>query len=222
MGVSHKQSQVDTGAGYTAASRCKYTQSRRQIRGNHTPCSAHKDDAALGRNQKVVPNPKGVLDKESVKVALAAGERITRTWARQHAGIAKALRLLTWKRVHRMEGVTAYQKQNIVKLKLHRMRLWAGRDTGFQCAREGCVSSGEGGEGHLIWICPDAQRFWRMMRNAWGKGKEQHRNKDELGDEIVQDIFSFILQHVPRWLTDWGAGREKETGGMLFQVSTEM
>lgn len=120
---------------------------------------------------------KDLIDRERVKTAHTAGDRITSTWARQHPGIAHALRQLTWKRVHRMEGITAYQTQNIVKLKLHKMRLWADRDIGFQCAREGCACSGKGGAEHLIWTCPDAQIFWSMMLTAWAKARSKTKAK---------------------------------------------
>jgi hypothetical protein len=81
-----------------------------------------------------------------------------------NALLASALQLLTWKIIYRMEGVSAYQTQNLYKLKQNRLRMWAGQEEGFRCQASGCTSAGEGGTAHTVWGCSEARRFWEELR----------------------------------------------------------
>jgi hypothetical protein len=77
----------------------------------------------------------------------------------QNAELAQALHGLQWSKIHRMEGVTAYQTQNICKLKVNRLRLWAGEEVGYQCEVTQCGETHLGGTAHLAWECTEAQQY---------------------------------------------------------------
>lgn len=48
------------------------------------------------------------MNKAKDSLAKKAVERINSKWTKHHPRIANALRGLSWKKVHRMEGVTPY------------------------------------------------------------------------------------------------------------------
>ncbi|KAE8910880.1 hypothetical protein PF005_g15599 [Phytophthora fragariae] len=101
---------------------------------------------------------------EEVKMAWSS---IQRKWTESDVEIAAALNELTWKRVHALEGVTAYQTQNIIKLKMGRLRLWAGDQLGFGCPRAECRRQSAAGLAHLIRGCPDAKAHWDSVLRRW-------------------------------------------------------
>lgn len=111
---------------------------------------------------------KALINRQRDQVASIARKGIDEKWTAQHPRVAKAIRGLSWNDINRMEGVTAYQTQNICRLKLHRLRLWAGPDKGFRCTSDGCTNAEGQGVAHLIWACPETQEFWKMMLEAWG------------------------------------------------------
>jgi hypothetical protein len=87
--------------------------------------------------------------------------------------LATVLGDLTWERVYHMEGVSAYLPQNIAKLKLNRLRIWAGQEEGFICQAETCALGNAGGVAHLVWQCPEAHRFWKAYGEGWGYAKDE-------------------------------------------------
>jgi len=73
---------------------------------------------------------KQLINKQrDVDSAIAVG-KLNEEMAIDNARVAAALQRLSWKQVYRMEGVSAYQTQNIYKLKMNRLRLWAGQEAG--------------------------------------------------------------------------------------------
>jgi hypothetical protein len=72
------------------------------------------------------------INQTVAAAVMAARERIQGKLAAGAASIAAALNGVAWKKIYRMQGVTAYQTQNKHKLKVNRLRIWAGPDAGFQ------------------------------------------------------------------------------------------
>ncbi|KAG3077330.1 hypothetical protein PC121_g7433 [Phytophthora cactorum] len=62
----------------------------------------------------------------------------------KHKELNYALKQLPWKNAHRLHGVTAYLKQNIVKMKAWRLRLWRGKEHKYRCAGTSCRHGSEG------------------------------------------------------------------------------
>jgi hypothetical protein len=106
---------------------------------------------------------KQLMNKQRDCDGALQGDKIEAAMAEDNADLAAALKKLTWKRIYRMEGVSAYQTQNIYKLKQNRLRMWAGQAEGFRCQASGCISGGEGGTAHMVWGCSEARRFWEKV-----------------------------------------------------------
>ncbi|OWZ11877.1 reverse transcriptase [Phytophthora megakarya] len=85
------------------------------------------------------------LQKEAEQVKISIADK----WKSSHEVLAAALESLPWKRIHEMEGVTAYQSQNILRLKLNRLRLWTGKDRGLGCSATSCAQRSAGGGQHI-------------------------------------------------------------------------
>ncbi|KAE9250696.1 hypothetical protein PF004_g2833 [Phytophthora fragariae] len=91
---------------------------------------------------------KALISKANEALVRRTKAKIDEGWKASNAAIAEALEQLSWTRAHTMEGVTAYMTQNIVKLKLGRLRIWAGKELGFSVGASAKVlDSGHRNEG---------------------------------------------------------------------------
>ncbi|KAF1777803.1 hypothetical protein GQ600_2855 [Phytophthora cactorum] len=126
----------------------------------------------------------------SIEAAIATAfhqhERSVRDRAeRRNEEIAKALKKLTWQQVQQMHGVTPYIKQNVLRMKLGKIRLWRDKQHGFHCPGERCGSA----EGPNQWgtSSPINDIFSLTLTKPptwlteWGRDKE-----DEYWDYIHQ------------------------------------
>jgi hypothetical protein len=133
--------------------------------------------------------------------------------------LAKALQGLQLSKIHRMEGVTPYQTQNICNLKVNRLRLWAGEDAGYQCQVMQCGETHLGGTGHLVWECTEAQHYWGELRRKWAiseTGWTAGRGS------AMAAIFGFRLKSMPQWLVEWGRQQENLHWEDLQKTADEM
>jgi ribonuclease HI len=145
--------------------------------------------------------------------------KIQSKWREQHEGMAKALEGLEWSRIYRMAGVTSYQTQNIFKLKLNRLRLWAGDETGYKCQALQCGERHLGGPAHLAWACPEAQQFWRELRRQWASADQGGIAGSDGG---VEEVFGFRLKNMPQWLVEWGQQQKMKQWEVLQKTADEM
>ncbi|GMF46368.1 unnamed protein product [Phytophthora fragariaefolia] len=172
---------------------------------------------------KALERYKALISKANEALVRRTKERIDEGWKASNAAIAEALEQLSWTRVHTMEGVTAYMTQNIVKLKLGRLLIWAGKELGFRCARADCQSTEKGGIAHLIWECSEAQNAWGLVRRFWTQDKGRRGDMtDDDTELLVRDIFSFSLAEVPGWLRRWGEDNADVHSDDLKEVAGEM
>jgi hypothetical protein len=54
---------------------------------------------------------------------------------------AATLVKLKWQHIQRMEGVSPYMTQNVMKWELNRLRLWTREEHGFQCLASGYLGT---------------------------------------------------------------------------------
>lgn len=167
---------------------------------------------------------KALIMKEGEAKVKAATSKIRNQWRKEHTGIAAALECLEWKTVHGLQGVSAYQSQNLVKLKAHRLRLWAGAELGFRCAAPGCRQSKTKGVIHLVWHCPDAAKYWECLLAGWGynSSRQAGRNSNNNDGEIVNSIFQLRMKCLPTWLVQWGAKTQIEPWDVIGEVANAM
>ncbi|KAG2789827.1 hypothetical protein PC129_g11378 [Phytophthora cactorum] len=138
----------------------------------------------------------------------------------KHKELNYALKQLPWKNAHRLHGVTAYLKQNIVKMKAWRLRLWRGKEHKYRCAGTSCRHGSEGGQEHLVWECPDSQAVGAEWLDAWGMPLVR---KGENGyQEQLTAIFSLTLTRVPSWLLEWGELHKINRGEVIYDVAAEV
>jgi ribonuclease HI len=155
--------------------------------------------AQTRKQYKKIINKRQEDARREARSKLEAGLRV------DHDRFAKAVHGLEWGKIYRMEGVTAYQTQNIFKLKVNRLRLWADNERGFQCLAEQCGDRAVGGTAHLAWGCPEAQMFWTELRERWGMTDQEEAGNQERG---IAESFGFRLDRMPQWLVEWGRGTE--------------
>jgi hypothetical protein len=96
-------------------------------------------------------------------------ERLANDMKKDDPQLSRAMANLSWKHMYRMEGVAAYQTQNIYRMKVNRLRMWGGTELGYQCLAESCRGYRGGTTAHLVWGCPVARAFWEVLRSRWGK-----------------------------------------------------
>ncbi|KAG2772778.1 hypothetical protein PC129_g19895 [Phytophthora cactorum] len=134
--------------------------------------------------------------------------------------MATALDTVTWKRLQTTEGLSQYQKQNMVRLKAWKLYLWRNADHGVSCAGDLCQDEKGGGQAHLVWECPDAQAFWVNWLRRWGLTEREV--SDGGAASALGSIFSFRCQDLPTWLIEWGRSQEEAVWEVLFDVANEM
>ncbi|KAG3063109.1 hypothetical protein PI125_g24402 [Phytophthora idaei] len=159
---------------------------------------------------------RAMLSTKSIKKALEGQKEVVHKGREQHKALADALELLTWKQFHHVEGLTQYRKQNWLKLKAWKLRLWRRDVKGYRCASASC-GDGDGGQEHLAWSCPEAQAFWTTWMEAWGQvGVDNTQGQTTA---TFTCIFSLEIQRVPAWLQDWGADQDDETWAVMHDVA---
>ncbi|KAG3069238.1 hypothetical protein PI124_g20489 [Phytophthora idaei] len=117
-----------------------------------------------------------------------------------------------------LDGVPGYQLQNLWRLKQNRLRLWGGTVRGFSCGGDHCKDAKDRGVQHLVWTCPDAQRFWRHLLPNWGL---QTKEDNDLESQI-HDIFTLRLGNTPAWLHEWAAVQPGLDWDCLDKILTAM
>lgn len=138
----------------------------------------------------------------------AAAEVLKRSQGKlvtEHGGIPRALESLSWTQIQRMEGVSNYHTQNIIKLKHNRLRLWAGAEQGYRCKAEECKYDGAGSTVHLAWKCGEAAQLWSILVKGWGLGEGRVEAAEQVREQAIPDIFGFRMRTLARWLTEWGS-----------------
>ncbi|KAG3018809.1 hypothetical protein JG687_00011830 [Phytophthora cactorum] len=138
----------------------------------------------------------------------------------QNERIATALEQLQWKRIQRMEGLTQYHRQNLIKLKAWKLRMWRGGKLGYKCASPICETGREGEQAHLIWDCPEAQAFWAVWKKAWWDTEDAGDSASKT--EWTRGIFALRLDRLPRWLLDWGRGQAEAVWEVIHDVAASM
>ncbi|KAG1711360.1 hypothetical protein DVH05_008613 [Phytophthora capsici] len=160
---------------------------------------------------------KGVIAKRRKDRVVQAQELLTNKLANEHKELHRALTELTWKHVQRLHGVTSYQKQNIVRMKMGRLRLWNGTSQDYACVGARCAKSSAHGQAHLLWQCPDARAIWSAMLELWGmpalEGEAEHDK------EAIQDIFALKLSKLPAWLIEWGNEQHDDRWNEMHEVA---
>ncbi|KAG1706307.1 hypothetical protein DVH05_001455 [Phytophthora capsici] len=137
--------------------------------------------------------------------------------AQENKALSGAIEQLKWKQVHRMHGVTAYQKQNVIRMKMGRLRLWRGKTQGYACDGARCANESSQGQAHLLWECPDARAVWGKMMAMW---ELPYLSGDADTDmESMQDIFALTLSKLPQWLIDWGNAQKEDRWNELHEVA---
>ncbi|KAE9127053.1 hypothetical protein PF010_g1549 [Phytophthora fragariae] len=165
---------------------------------------------------------KKLIGKRREAAAIKAEAQIGEAWKANHASMARALEQLKWKRIHRMEDVTAYQAQTVVRLKNNRLRLWAGKENNFKCLAAGCTNSKTLGSAHLAWDCDEAQAHWRLYCAKWEGAKCTSWETKDTQEEAIKKFFGFKLQKMPGWLTTWGVEQEVEPWDQVTEVACSM
>jgi hypothetical protein len=150
---------------------------------------------------------KRLMNKKRDRIAVQTRKEIQAKMQADNGELATALGELTWERVYRMEGVSAYLTQNIAKLKLNRLRRWAGQEEGLRCQAETCALGNAGGAAHLVWQCPEARRFWNAYGEGWGYAQVDTL---QAAEGLMRDLFTFQLTKMPTWLVKWGANAHIE------------
>jgi hypothetical protein len=93
-----------------------------------------------------------------------------------------------------MENVSAYHMQNMYKLKMNRLRMWAGTEEGYHCQARECANRPVGGTAHMIWGCSEARKFWVELRKRRGLATEGAEHGERLQ---IQEILECKLEHIP-------------------------
>jgi hypothetical protein len=166
---------------------------------------------------------KTLMKKSQERTALQTWHKVQRNWRESNANIARALEDLNWPRLHKLEGVTAYQTQNLMKLKMGRLRLWTNAELGYRCPRGGCNERTSGSLAHLVWECPDAGALWEVVRRHWHANDADGRVDTGAREGMVQDVFSCSLLEEPCWIKHWRIHNEVEvSGGEATAIAEEM
>ncbi|GMF14998.1 unnamed protein product [Phytophthora fragariaefolia] len=165
---------------------------------------------------------KKLMNAKRDELAAEAKNKIQQNLALDHEQAAKALDGLEWKQVYRMEEVQAYHTQKLAKIKLKRLRIWAGKELGYHCAALGCDTAKTWGTLHLAWYCPEAQDFWDVLRGRWRHQGRRRRGAVEASEAAVKAIFGCKLQTLPRWIAQWGKPEQVERWEDLFAVALDM
>jgi len=165
---------------------------------------------------------KKLMRRQGAEQVEQTWDKIRQRWGRSSAVIGTALQELEWPRVHAMESVTAYQTQNIIKLKLGKLRVWTGAERGFRCARAECARQSDTGPAHLIWECPDAQEHWGMVRRQWGGEERWPKGAAKTEEEVMREIFSFSIRDMPQWTAPWRQAHPEVTGETMREVLAAM
>nr|CAI72276.1 hypothetical protein PI35.0270c [Phytophthora infestans] len=161
---------------------------------------------------------KGVIGKSSRSKVAKVQDLLNNKLAQENKALYRAIKQLKWKQVHRMHGVTPYQKQNVLRLKMGRLRLWRGKAEEYACAGARCANDTSQGQAHLVWECPDARAVWGKMLAMWEMpAPSGYADTDK---ESMQDIFALTLSKLPPWLIDWGNAQKEETWNEIHEVAT--
>lgn len=152
-------------------------------------------------------------------IAELESKKIQACWEKRHSDIARALTKLTWERISAMSGGSAYQIQNVRKLKLHRLKLWAEPELGFRCLGPQCRDSDTEGVVHLVWKCQDAQAHWRAWLKRWDT---EYAYGAEVSVAKLMAIFSFQMEKVPRWLCKWASDHNIAEWDVLERVAQDL
>ncbi|GMF38447.1 unnamed protein product [Phytophthora fragariaefolia] len=134
---------------------------------------------------------KKLMNKERRKAAEEALQQ--RKLEQGHEQVAKVLKRLSWTQIQRMEGVTPYQTQNIIQLKLNRLKMWAGAEQGYGCTVAGCKRDESRGTLHVAWTCKEAEEFWNMFLERGRLGTADSIGRDQERARAVPDIFGFKM-----------------------------
>ncbi|GMF29166.1 unnamed protein product [Phytophthora fragariaefolia] len=162
------------------------------------------------------------MNKNKNKEAEDLCKRADRKLAAANEKLAGALRKVSWKRIQRMEGVSAYHTQNIVKLKHNRLRIWAGAEHKFKCTATRFTNATTTGTTHLVWQCPEAAQLWTMMLQGWGLAQSGQRCTEQEREAALPDIFSFTLRMLPSWLVEWGRTGNLEPWSDVIEVASDL
>ncbi|GMF21501.1 unnamed protein product [Phytophthora fragariaefolia] len=171
------------------------------------------------QNRKQYKKP---MNKDRRKAAEEALQRVQRKLEQGHEQVAVALKRLSWTQIQRMEGVTRYQRQNIIKLKLNRLKMWAGAEQGYGCTVAGCKRDESQGTLHDAWTCKEAEEFWNMFLESWRLGTEEIIGRDQERARAVPYIFGFKMRLIPAWLTKWGRHTKFEQWDLLTKVTQDL
>jgi ribonuclease HI len=117
---------------------------------------------------------------------------------------AKALAKLDWKQIHKMEGVSPYMTQTIMRFKSNRLRLWTTEENGFRCLAQTCGATETQGNMHLGWACPEAQLYWEEYLRRWGRETGTGPDAAASRRAAMNDVLGFRLPVLPAWLARWG------------------
>lgn len=83
-----------------------------------------ENEGPVSRQQEMGVKPgtkyKGLIRARRDEAARVDHLKTQGKWLKVHSGMAQALVKYSWKRIRRMEGVTAYQSQNIMKINYNR------------------------------------------------------------------------------------------------------
>jgi hypothetical protein len=61
---------------------------------------------------------------------------------------------------------------------------------------------------HLAWACPEAQQFWAMYVEKWGRTLRPGPVQAGSRNQIMRDLLSFTIPTLPMWLVKWGKDEE--------------
>ncbi|GMF42294.1 unnamed protein product [Phytophthora fragariaefolia] len=162
------------------------------------------------------------MNKNKNKEAEEVCKRADRKFPAANEKHAGALRKVSWKRIQRMEGVSAYHTHNIVTLKHNRLRIWAGAEHKFKCTAMRCTNATTTGTTHLVWQCPEAAQLWTMMLQGWGFAQSGQSCTEQKREAALPNIFSFTLRMLPSWPVEWGRTGNLEPWSDVREVASDL
>ncbi|KAF1314471.1 hypothetical protein FI667_g16661, partial [Globisporangium splendens] len=77
------------------------------------------------------------------------------------------LKRLSWTALHRIPGLSAYERQLLYRIKTGKISARSYRDSNLECPEATCGYDTRATSEHIFWACPMAQERWQRLISKW-------------------------------------------------------